>query len=72
METPVVLKYVGRKVRIVCRNGYNYTCIIPKHRDWTGEKSFRIKDKFGENVDLDVEFIMVINEINESTRRDMQ
>jgi len=71
MEVKVVLAYVGKKVRLVLRNSYNYTCKIPPLKEWSGEKSFCIKDKFGESVDIDVEFIMIINEINENTRRDM-
>ena len=71
METKVVLKYVGKKVRLVLKNSYNYTCVIPKQKDWSGEKSFSITDRFNEKVDIDVEFIMLINEINENTRRNM-
>jgi hypothetical protein len=72
MEVPVVLKYVGKKVRLVLKNNYNYTCTIPKHKDWSGEKSFSIKDKFGENVDIECEFIAIINEINDEHWRNIK
>ncbi len=71
MEIKIVLHYVGKKVRLVMGNSYNYTCVIPKLKDWSGEKTFCIKDKFGESVAIDVEFIMIINEINENSRRNM-
>ena len=69
MEVPVVLKYVGKRVRIVLKNNYNYTAVIPPKDKWSGEKSFSIRDKFGETVDIDCEMIGVINEIRTDSGR---
>jgi len=72
MEVPVILKYAGKKVRLVLRNNYNYTCVIPPKEKWSGERSFTIKDKFGERVDIECEFIGVISEIIEETRSNLK
>lgn len=66
MEVRVVLSYVGKKVRIVLKNDYNYTAIIPPKEEWGATQSFSIKDKFGESVDIDCSFIAVINVLGDN------
>lgn len=66
MEVKVVLSYVGKRVRIVLKNNYNYTAIIPPKEKWGATQSFPIKDKFGENVDIDCSYIVIINLLSDN------
>jgi len=52
-------KYVGKKCRIVLKNNYNYTAVIP---EFNGD-SFTINDKFGDSVEIDCDFIAIIQVI---------
>ena len=65
MEVPIVLQHVGKLVRLVLSNSYNYTCVIPPKEQWPGVKSFVIIDKFGQEVIIDCECIMVINRLKD-------
>jgi len=60
MEENNVRKYIGKKVLIILKNNWRYTCLLP---DFQGS-SFSIKDKYGEIVEISCDFINFIKEIN--------
>jgi ribosomal protein L21E len=61
MDEESIKKYVGKKVLIILKNSYQYTCIIP---EFSG-KSFSVIDKFGERLDVSCDFINFIKEVPE-------
>lgn len=61
MENHKVKQYTGKRCRIILKNNYNYTTIIPT----IDSDSFTIKDKFGNQVEVDCGFIAVIEVLGE-------
>jgi len=56
MDKDEVLKYVGKKVLIILKNGFKVTCIIP---NFTGT-SFKTVDKFNLSVSIECDSISLI------------
>ena len=64
MDVESIKDFVGKKCRIVLKNDYNYTAIIPKFVGTT----FTVKDKFGDIVRIDCDYIATIQEISNQRR----
>ena len=62
MELNNVKKYVGKKCRIILKNNYNYTTIIP---ELDGE-TINFVDKYGDAVSIDCNVIGIIQVIGDS------
>jgi len=62
MDPDSVKKYIGKRVRIILKNNYNYTAVIPAVSKWRNGKEFSVVDKFGKNADMDCDFIAFITE----------
>ncbi len=58
MDAEIIKKYIGKKVLIVLKNDFQYTAIIPYFEG----KTFTITDKFGKNVDIDIDYVAFIRE----------
>ena len=61
MQAEDVRKYVGKRVLIVLKNHFKYTAEIPFFLGST----FTIKDKYGNEVTLDCDFILLISDFKE-------
>lgn len=59
MEKENVKEYEGKRVLLILKNNYKYTCIIPSFEG----NSFFIDDVFGERVLVDCDFIDFIREV---------
>lgn len=61
MEVLVVKKYIGKKVLLILKNNYQYTVTIP----YFDGSSFEVVDKYGDNVEIECDFINFIKEVRE-------
>lgn len=61
MENEQVRQYIKKKVLLILKNGYKYTCVIPEFF----ESSFFIEDIFGVRVLIDCAFIDFIKEVSQ-------
>jgi hypothetical protein len=61
MDVESIKNFVGKKCRIVLKNDYNYTAIIPNFEG----KSFTVTDKFGNRVTIDCDYVGTIQVISE-------
>ena len=59
MRKEEVKKYVSKKVLLILKNNFKYTCIIP---NFEGD-SFTVKEKFGNTISIDCEMVSLITEI---------
>jgi len=64
MDAESVRELAGKLCRIILKNNYNYTAIIPKFVGTT----FTVKDKFGDTVRIDCDYIATIQEISNQRR----
>jgi len=53
----------GKKCRIIIKNGFNYTAIIPKLKEWDSETTITIIDKFSNTIRIDIGSISAIHEL---------
>jgi hypothetical protein len=60
MEIHKVKKYEGKKVYIILKNGFRYTCVIPEGIT----DSFTIVDKFGNEMELSCDYVAFIREVD--------
>ena len=65
MEPNSVKQFVGKLCRIILKNNYNYTAVIPQ----IDGEAFTIIDKFGDAVEIDCSFIGVIQVINKDNAK---
>jgi hypothetical protein len=61
MNKDEVLKYAGQKVMLILKNNYKFTAVIPFFKN----DSFTIKDKFGKEVSISCDYIVMIYEKEE-------
>ena len=61
MQPEILKQHEGKKCRIVLRNNYNYTGIIPKIKSDT----LTLKDKFGNLITINCGDIMVVEELGD-------
>lgn len=59
MDVKIIRKYEGKKVLIILKNNFQYTCVIPNFKN----SSFKIIDKFGKEVEIECDFIGYISEV---------
>ncbi len=64
MESEEVRNYIGKKVLIVLKNNFKYTVEIP----FFYGNTLTVKDKYGNDVTLDCDFILLISEFKEVLR----
>lgn len=61
MKQEEVKKHVGKKVKIILTNNYRYSGIVLK----VDEECLLLKDKFSNNVSIDLSSIMLFEEVND-------
>ena len=61
MKKNEILCYEGKKIKILLKNNFVYTCFIEEYF----EDSIKIKDKFGNLVIISLENISMITELNQ-------
>lgn len=62
MDVEQIKKYIGKKVLLILKNNYKFTVIIPDF----SRNSFSVKDKFGQDVTIDCDFVSMIYEKEDS------
>lgn len=59
MELEKVRIYEGKRVYLILKNNFNYTCDFPKEI----EQDFKIVDKFGSEISINCEMVNFIQEV---------
>jgi hypothetical protein len=58
MDVINVKKYVGKKVLLILKNSFQYSCTIP---EFYGD-SFEVYDKYGRRVEVACDYVALIKE----------
>lgn len=66
MQIKILRKYEGNKVRILLKNGFTYSNIV---FTLTSDFLIEFKDKFGEVILLEPDYITGITEIGEELKK---
>jgi hypothetical protein len=62
MDLEIIRKFCGKRVILILKNGFKYTCKLPELIN----KDFEVIDIFGEKVNISAEFVNLIKEKNGS------